>query len=61
MVLDLPEEDCQRQGYPLNDDPRHETVEVGLHQAGPHLLDLEGKDQPLGNVEQKEENRDLAA
>ena len=53
--------DRQRQGYPLDDDPGHEAVKTGLNQAGPDLLDLEGVDQPLGHVEQKEENRDLAA
>ena len=31
------EEDGQRQCDPLNDDPRHEAVEGGLHYVGSHL------------------------
>ena len=55
-----PEEHGQRQGYPLNDDPWHESVEAGFHQTGSDFLDFKGENQPLRYVEQKEENRDLA-
>ena len=46
-------EDGQGERHPLDDDPWHEAVEVSLHEVGPHLLDLEGYDQPLSEVEEK--------
>ena len=54
------EENGQRKCYPLNDDPRHESVEACLHDVRPHLLDLEGNDKPLGHVEHKKEHSNLA-
>ena len=41
---------CQWKCDPLNDDPRHEAVEVSLDKAGPHLLNLEWNDKPLCKV-----------
>ena len=32
------EEDCQWKSHPLDDDPRHEAVEVCLNEIGFHLL-----------------------
>ena len=55
------EEDGEGQGDPLDDDPGHEAVELGLDEGGAHLLDLEGEDEPLGQVEEEEEDGDLAA
>ena len=60
-LTSLPEENSQGQGDPLDDDPRHEAVEVGLHQAGPHLLHLESEDQPMSQVEDEHEDGDLAS
>ena len=57
----LPEKDRQRKGDSLNDDPRHEAVKVGLHEAGPDLLNLEGEDEPLGEIEDEEKDGDLAS
>jgi hypothetical protein len=53
------EENGQGKCDPLNDDPRHESVETCLHDVRPYLLDLEGDDEPLGHVEHEEEHRDL--
>ena len=61
QVICLPEENGQRKGDPSNDNPGHEAVKVGLDEAGSNLLDLEGEDEPLGQVEQEEKNGDLAA
>ena len=55
----VPEEDCEWRGNPLNDDPRHESVEVCLHQAGLDLLDLKREYDPLSQVEEEEENGHL--
>ncbi len=54
-------EDCQWKRDPLDDDPRHESVEVGLHQIGPHFLNLKRCDKPLCKVEEEEEDCDLSA
>ena len=55
-----PEENGQRQGYPLDQNPWHKTIKVFFNLTRPHFLDLKGEDDPLGQIEEKEENRDLA-
>ena len=56
-----PEEYRQRQGYPLYQDPRHEPIKIFFHLRGSNFLNFKSENDPLGQVEQKEENRDLAA
>ena len=41
------EEDRQRKRHPLDDDPRHEAVEVGLDQVCSHLLKIKPKSHSM--------------
>ena len=46
--------------HPLNDDPWHKPVELCFYKAGSDFLYFESVDQPLRDIEQEEESRDLA-
>ena len=56
-----PEENTQRQGDPLNNNPGEKSVEIELIRCGIHLLNLKVVRYPKAEVAHDQEGHDLPA